>query len=157
MRTLHIGLTDKQRKGSVEALNTALGNAMLLVVKTKKAHWDVVGPQFRALHTMLDEQYAKVNEFVDAIAERIRALGGFPIATMKGFLEVSTLKEEPEGVPNPKEAVSILLDDHEAVIRHLRTAAESVESECGDRGTADFLTGIFTAHEEMAWMLRAFL
>ena len=44
MRKLNIGLTEEQRQGVVELLNHDLSDAYLLQIKTKKYHWDVVGP-----------------------------------------------------------------------------------------------------------------
>lgn len=43
MRTLNIGLTDTQRQGVIDLLNRDLADSYLLLVKTKKHHWDVVG------------------------------------------------------------------------------------------------------------------
>ncbi len=44
MRKLNIGLSDEQRAGVIELLNHDLSDAYLLLIKTKKYHWDVVGP-----------------------------------------------------------------------------------------------------------------
>ena len=52
MNTINIGLTEEQRRGVVDLLNQDLADAYVLVVKTKKYHWDVVGPQFRTLHEL---------------------------------------------------------------------------------------------------------
>jgi starvation-inducible DNA-binding protein len=156
MRALHIGLTDEQRRGSIARLDEALANEMLLLIKTKKIHWDVVGPQFLTLHKLLDEQYATLTEFVDTVAERVRTLGGYPVGTAAGFIESATLRESPGKVSDATTAVAILLDDHEAVVRGLREAAERCEVEYGDRGTADFFVAMLRAHEEMAWILRSF-
>jgi starvation-inducible DNA-binding protein len=53
--------------------------------------------------------------------------------------------------------VANLLADHEAVIQRLRVDLETCDEEYHDMGTNDFLTGLMARHEEMAWMLRAFL
>lgn len=157
MKKLHIGLTEEQRKGSIDLLNPALCNESLLLIKTKKAHWDVVGPQFLTIHKMLDEQYEKIAQMVDKLAERIRALGGFPIGTAAGFLQGATLREQPGTVPNATAILRGLLDDHEHVCCHLREAAGLADVRYDDRGTSDFLVSMLQAHEETAWMLRSFL
>ena len=56
MRKLNIGLSEEQRTGVIELLNKDLANSYLLLIKTKKFHWDVVGPQFRSLHELWEEQ-----------------------------------------------------------------------------------------------------
>jgi hypothetical protein len=42
MQTINIGLTDTQRQGVINLLNNDLADSYLLLVKTKKYHWDVV-------------------------------------------------------------------------------------------------------------------
>lgn len=157
MRPLNIGLSDEQRSGVINLLNRDLSDAYLLIIKTKKFHWDVVGPQFRSLHQIWEEQYQALSENIDAIAERVRALGGFPIGTAQGFLNNTSLKEEPDNLPLATEMVTRLVDDHEQVIRNLRQHIDQCSEEFHDEGTADFLTGIMEQHEEMAWMLRSFI
>lgn len=157
MRKINIGLTEEQRQGVVKLLNQDLADAYLLLVKTKKYHWDVVGPQFRTLHKLWEEQYEALTENIDALAERTRALGGYPIGTMEGFLKVASLKEHAGDVPNATDMVARLMSDHEQVIRNLREHVDSCEEDYSDAGTADFLTGLMEEHEEMAWMLRSFI
>ena len=157
MRSINIGLTEKQRQGVIELLNKDLADAYLLLVKTKKFHWDVVGPQFLTLHKLWEEHYNTLTINIDACAERVRALGGYPIGTMKGFLELASLKEHPGDVPMASEMVSALIDDHEQVIRNMRSHIDACSDKFSDQGTADFLTGLMEQHEEIAWMLRSFM
>ena len=153
----NIGLESREREGSIRVMNVALANASLLTIKTKKFHWDVVGPQFMTLHKLWDDQYETLTDYADEIAERIRMLGGYPIGTAQGFLQASELKEYPGQVPSATEAVRHLLADHESIARSLRGAIEQCDGQFKDAGTADFLTGMLQGHEKMAWMLRSFL
>ena len=157
MRSINIGLTEHQRQGVIELLNRDLADAYLLLVKTKKFHWDVVGPQFLTLHKLWEQHYNALTINIDACAERIRALGGYPIGTMKGFLELTSLEEHPGDVPMASEMVSSLIDDHEQVIRNMRSHVDDCSEKFSDQGTADFLTGLMEQHEEIAWMLRSFM
>ncbi len=157
MRKLNIGLTEEQRQGVINLLNQDLADAYLLLVKTKKFHWDVVGPQFRSLHQLWEEQYTALTESIDSVAERVRALGGYPIGTMEGFLKIASLKEQPNNIPLATEMVAHLVNDHEQVIRNLRDHVDQSSEKFHDEGTADFLTGLMEAHEQMAWMLRSFI
>jgi len=153
----HLGLSEVELAGTIGRLNRALSNVSLLTVKTKKSHWDVVGPQFMSLHKLWDEHYETLARFQDEIAERIRTLGGFPLGTLAGFLREATLKEQPGDIPNATNAVSVLLADHEHIVRDLREAIDACDEDFNDKGTADFLTGLMEEHEKMAWMLRSFL
>ncbi len=157
MRRLNIGLSEEQRQGVVDLLNQDLADAYLLLVKTKKYHWDVVGPQFRSLHELWEEHYQALTETIDSIAERVRTLGGYPVGTMEGFLKLASLKEHSGSVPVATEMVACLVDDHEQVIRNFREHIDQCSENFHDEGTADFLTGIMEGHEEMAWMLRSFI
>ena len=157
MRSISIGLTEEQRKGVCELLNKDLADAYLLLVKTKKYHWDVIGPQFRTLHELWEEHYEALTMNIDSIAERVRALGYFPVSTMEGFLKLTSLKESSENLPLATQMVSNLADDHEQIIRNLREHINKCSSDFHDEGTADFLTGLMEEHEEMTWMLRSFI
>lgn len=157
MQSIRIGLSEEQRQGVISLLNKDLSDAYLLSIKTKKYHWDVIGPQFRTLHHLWEEQYEALSETIDAIAERVRMLGGYPLGTASGFLESATLREHPGDLPNAAEMVKRLVADHEQVIRNLREQVDQCSEKFGDEGSADFLTALMEQHEEMAWMLRSFL
>ncbi len=157
MRAINIGLTEEQRQGVINLLNQDLADAYLLLVKTKKYHWDVVGPQFRSLHQLWEEHYEKLTLNIDSLAERVRALGGYPVGSMEGFLKIATLKEHAGDVPTATGMVANLVEDHEQVIRNLRDHMDQSGEQFHDQGTADFLTGLMEQHEEMAWMLRSFI
>ncbi|BAY23368.1 ferritin Dps family protein [Calothrix sp. NIES-2100] len=157
MPKINIGLTEQQRQGVINLLNQDLADAYVLLVKTKKYHWDVVGPQFRTLHQLWEEHYETLTVNIDALAERIRALGGYPVGTLEGFLQIASLKEHAGQVPAATEMVANLVQDHEQVIRNFREHVDRSGEEFHDQGTADFLTGLMEQHEEMAWMLRSFI
>ncbi|MBE9181642.1 DNA starvation/stationary phase protection protein [Oculatella sp. LEGE 06141] len=157
MRKINIGLSEEARNGVCDLLNHDLADAYLLLIKTKKYHWDVVGPQFRSLHELWEEHYQALTETIDSLAERIRALGGYPIGTASGFLKYATIQEHQDDVPGANEMVARLADDHEQVIRNLREHVDACDEKYNDQGTADFLTGLMEGHEEMAWMLRSFI
>jgi starvation-inducible DNA-binding protein len=157
MMNLNIGLSDEQRQGVVAILNTLLSDEYLLYTKTRNYHWNVVGPRFNDLHRFFEAQYNELNEVVDDVAERARALGGKAFGTMTEFLKHSGLKEQPGYCPDDRGMIADLLADHEAIIRHLRVDLETCADRYHDIGTNDFLTGLMEKHEKMAWMLRAFL
>jgi starvation-inducible DNA-binding protein len=157
MGTVNIGLTKEQRQGTIDLLNQDLADTYLLLVKTKKYHWDVIGPQFMTLHKLWQEHYEALTINVDEIAERIRTLGGYPVGTMAGFLKICSLKEHAGKIPAATGMVSQLLEDHEQIVRNLRLHVEQCSTKFKDDGTADFLTGLMEQHEQIAWMLRSFI
>jgi starvation-inducible DNA-binding protein len=153
----NIDLSEEQRGGVVKILNTLLSDEYLLYTKTRNYHWNVTGPQFNDLHKFFEEQYTLLSEIVDQIAERGRALDGWAFGTMSEFSQHARLKEHPGHYPRAREMIANLVEDHEAVIRQLRSDLETCADKYHDMGTNDFLTGLMEQHEKMAWMLRAFL
>lgn len=153
----HIGLTAQQQASVATILATLLADEYVLYTKTQNYHWNVKGPQFHDLHTFFESQYEELDDIVDEVAERIRALGEPTPGTLAEFLQVARLTEQPGKRLSATDMIAQLLADHESVIRHLRKDLETVEAEHHDAGTNDFLTGLMEKHEHMAWMLRAHL
>lgn len=138
-------------------LNTLLADESVLGAKTRNCHWNVTGPHFHDLHKLFESQYDKLDEIMDDVAERARALDGHAIGTLSEFLGLARLKEQPGKYPNALQMTTELLAGHEAVIRQLRADVDACGEKLGDAGTTDFLTGLMEQHEKMAWMLRAVL
>ena len=153
----NVGLLEEQREGVVVILNTLLADEFLLYTKTRNYHWNVVGPQFNDLHKFFEAQYNELDEIIDDVAERSRALGGNAIGTLTEFLQYTRLKEETGHYPEARDMIATLLADHEAMISQLRVDLDICGEQYHDAGTNDFLTGLMEQHEKMAWMLRAFL
>jgi len=109
------------------------------------------------LHRFFERQYEDLNEVVDEVAERARTLGAPALGTLNEFSDATRLSEQPGVYPDAMTMIGNLLDDHEAIIRTLRTDLETCAQRYHDIGTNDFLTGLMERHEKMAWMLRSFL
>ena len=146
----NIGLSDAQRDGGIGILNALLSSEYVLYTKTRNYHWNVFGPQFHDLHKFFEQQYKELDEIIDQIAERVRALGGWAFGTLTEFTEHTKIHERSKEYPAAGQMVSNLLNDHELIIRQLRV-------DLGIEGTNDFLMELLEHHEKMAWMLRALL
>jgi len=157
MRKPTIGLTDAQRTGVIDILNTLLADEYVVYTKTRNFHWNVTGPHFNDLHKFFEAQYTELNDIVDDVAERARALGGQAAGSLAEFTKQTRLAEQPGKTLSANAMLAALLADHEALIQQLRVDLETCTSKHGDAGTTDFLTGLMEQHEKMAWMLRAFL
>ena len=83
---VEIGIPEKDRKGVAELLNVLLSDEYVLYSKTRNYHWNVVGPQFNDLHKFFEAQYEALNDIVDDVAERARALGGRSFGSLAEFL-----------------------------------------------------------------------
>jgi starvation-inducible DNA-binding protein len=155
--SVNIGIPDEPRQRVITILNTLLADEFLLYTKTRNYHWNVTGPQFNDLHKFFEAQYEALDEVIDDVAERVRALGGRALGTLEEFRASARLGEKPGTVPAARDMLATLLADHEALARALREDIDTVNDRARDVGTADFLTGLLEQHEKSAWMLRSFL
>jgi starvation-inducible DNA-binding protein len=132
-----------------------LADTYTLYLKTHNYHWNVTGPMFNTLHIMFETEYNELWLAIDAIAERIRALGHPAPGTYAQFAKLSVIKES-NGVPAAQEMIADLIKGQEAVVRTARSILPVVE-EAKDQPTVDLLTQRMNIHEKTAWMLRALL
>jgi Ferritin-like domain len=92
--TIDIGIDANKREEIANGLSRVLADTYTLYLKTHNFHWNVTGPMFQALHLMFETQYNELALAVDAVAERIRALGFPAPGTYKQFLQLSSIKDE---------------------------------------------------------------
>ena len=78
----NIGIADKDRQAVAEILNTLLSDEYVLYTKTRNFHWNVTGLQFNDLHKFFEAQYEELDDTVDEVAERARALGAWAFGTL---------------------------------------------------------------------------
>ncbi len=152
---LNIGIDPTRREELVGQLSKLLADSYTLYLKTHNFHWNVTGPMFQTLHLMFEQQYNELALAVDLVAERIRSLGHPAPASYAAFGRLSSVPDT-DGVPKALEMVTILVADHETVIRTARLVVKAAE-EAGDQATADLGTQRLQIHEKTAWMLRSLL
>jgi starvation-inducible DNA-binding protein len=75
------GLSMEDAQRVAETLQDRLNALIDLHLTLKHIHWNVVGPNFIAVHEMLDPQVDAVRAMSDAVAERIATLGFVPQGT----------------------------------------------------------------------------
>jgi starvation-inducible DNA-binding protein len=139
----------------VDTLMTCLADTYVLYVKTQNFHWNIVDPRFAMLHKLFEEQYEELAEASDAIAEQIRKLGEIAPASMRQFLEMSTL-EEASGELSGDQMLKQLMSDHDNLARSLSEWIDHASNK-GDQATADLYVNRLHAHQKAAWMLRSHL
>jgi len=153
--TINTGINETHREEIAAGLSRLLADSYTLYLQTHNFHWNVTGPMFQTLHVMFEQHYTELALAVDAIAERIRALGMHAPVTFTEFVSLSSIKEVP-GVPKATEMIRLLVMGHETVVRTAR-AAIVVSEKATDQASADLLTQRIQLHEKTAWMLRSLL
>jgi len=154
--TADLGIPANRLEAIGLLLNTLLADEYVLFTKTKYYHWNVEAPDFHQMHEFFDDQAELLEDVIDEVAERTRALGHYAVGSLKDFLFLTRLLETKDDDGEAPKMVQHLLHDHETLIRTLRRDV-TLTAGYGDAGTSDFLTGLLERHEKMAWMLRAFL
>ncbi len=137
---------------SVRILSHYLADSFYLYLKTHNFHWNVTGPLFFSLHKMFEEQYNELFLSLDAIAERVRTFNVSVPATTIELQELTCLKEHAKEVPNARDMIKYLFEDHERVIENLKNWINEVAE---DADTQDYLISRLQVHEKTAWMLRS--
>ncbi|MDT3959567.1 Dps family protein [Staphylococcus kloosii] len=139
----------------VEVLNKQVANWTVAFTKLHNFHWYVKGPNFFSLHTKFEELYDEASQYIDDLAERILAVGGNPVATLKESLDISIIEEASKGY-KAEEMVAELSQDFTNVAKQLDEAIE-VASNADDDVTEDMFIGMQTNIEKHNWMLKSYL
>jgi starvation-inducible DNA-binding protein len=82
-------LTSNATHDIAGALTTLLADMFALYLKTKNFHWHMSGQHFRDYHRLLDEQGEQILAATDAVAERVRKIGG---TTLRLIGQISRLQ-----------------------------------------------------------------
>lgn len=132
-----------------------LSDYQILTMKVRGYHWTVSGPLFFELHRKFEELYDDAAEKVDALAERLAALGTRPPITLKEQLAAARLKED-SSIPSATDMVRNVAADLETLNKSLR-GLETAAASAGDAATENLAQGYADGQEKTIWMLRAFL
>lgn len=153
--TIDTGLGKTERADVARELSKVLADSFAVYLKTHGYHWNVRGPEFFALHNLLEQQYRDIWAALDEIAERIRALGEYAPQSQSAFANLTSIKDgDPE--KDAPAMLNELMKDHETLIATCRAALEAADDD-GDDVSVDLLTQRLAAHEKFAWMLRSTL
>jgi starvation-inducible DNA-binding protein len=134
-----------------DRLNSLSDRALTL----KHVHWNVVGPNFIAVHTMLDPQVEAVRAMVDDTAERIATLGGSPTGTPGALVAARDWDDYSLGRASTLQHLAALDLVYAGIIEAHRAAIDTTEEL--DLVTQDMLIGQSQQLEQFHWFVRAHL
>ena len=149
------GLTDEAAEQVSRSLQQRMTGLIDLGLTLKHVHWNVTGPNFIAVHEMLDPQVDAVRAMVDVLAERIAALGSTPVGTPGAVVEQRTWEDYDVGTAPTEIHLEALARHYMGVIDDHRAAMAATEEL--DPVTSDLLTAQTGELEQFLWFVRAHL
>jgi len=133
-------------------LTVLLADVFALYIKTKTFHWHMSGPHFRDYHLMLDDQGDQLFAMTDAVAERVRKIGGTTIRSIGQISRLQRIVDNNVQCVEPLDMIAELHKDNAVLTRHLREV-HSLCDEAGDVATASLLENWIDETEKRTWFL----
>jgi starvation-inducible DNA-binding protein len=98
------------------ALNVLLADMFALYLKTENFHWHMSGPHFRDYHLLLDEQGDQIFATTDAIAERVRKIGGTTLHSIGHVGRLQRVADNDSDFVTPMDMLAELRDDNKQLV-----------------------------------------
>ena len=134
------------------ALNGVLADVFALYLKTKNFHWHMSGPHFRDYHLLLDEQADQLYAMTDAIAERIRKVGGTTLRSIGHIARLQRISDNDADYVEPLDMLAELREDNQQMAARLREA-HNVTDEHRDIASSSLLENWIDETERRPWFL----
>jgi starvation-inducible DNA-binding protein len=145
-------LTPEATKEIAAALTILLADLFALYVKTKNFHWHVSGPHFRDYHLLFDEQGEQIFAATDAIAERVRKIGGTTLRSIGQVARLQRVLDNDAGYVTPLDMLAELREDNKQLTSNMRET-HGLCDEHGDVATASLLENFIDEAERRTWFL----
>ena len=147
--------TDLKAEGVREitgALNVLLADVFALYLKTKNFHWHISGPHFRDYHLLLDEHGDQIFAVTDAIAERVRKIGGMTLRSIGEISRLQRIQDNDAEFVIPQDMLAELRDDNKDLAAKMRET-HGLCDEHNDVATASLLEVWIDEAERRTWFL----
>ena len=145
-------LTSNATKDISGALTTLLADVFALYIKTKNFHWHMSGPHFRDYHLLLDEQGEQIFAATDAIAERVRKIGGTTLRSIGQIGRLQRVLDNDADYVTPLGMLAELRDDNNQLAAHMRET-HGLCDEHGDVASASLLETWIGEAKRRTWFL----
>lgn len=143
---------DATQKSATE-LQAVLVDLIDLSLQGKQAHWNVIGPQFRAVHLELDELVEDSRKWADEVAERLRVLGVAADGRASVIAKRTGIESLPEGTIADKEVLMRVTDQLATVATRGRASIDRLDGT--DKVSEDILIEVIEGLEKHLWMFRS--
>ena len=134
------------------ALNILLADMFALYMKTKNFHWHVSGAHFRDYHLLLDEQASQIYATTDAIAERVRKIGGRTLHSIGEISRLQRIQDNDADYVTSLDMLAELREDNLQLVSRMRQTHDLCD-EHHDVATASLLENWIDEAEGRVWFL----
>src|SRR6476619_5863261 len=145
-------LTSAATKDLAGALTLLLADMFALYLKTKNFHWHMSGPHFRDYHLLLDEQGDQIFAATDAIAERVRKIGGTTLHSIGQISRLQRLLDNDADYVTPHDMLAELREDNKQLATCMRET-HTLCDEHEDVASASLLENWIDEAERRTWFL----
>lgn len=149
-------LPSNTKAAAIALLNARLADSIDLALVTKQAHWNIKGPQFIAIHEMIDAFRTQLDDHVDTMAERVVQLGGTAMGTTQAVGKSTRLSPYPTDIYRIKDHLTALIERYAQAANAVRAGIREA-AEMGDADTADIFTAFSRELDKVLWFLEAHL
>jgi starvation-inducible DNA-binding protein len=149
------GLPERQGSEVAEILQKLLSTYNDLHLTLKHIHWNVVGPNFIGVHTMIDPQVELVRGYADEVAERIATLGHSPKGTPGAITKDRTWDDYSVGRDTAQAHLAALDLVYTGMLEDMRKSVERLQEL--DPVTENILEEQMAELEKFQWFVRAHL
>ncbi|HWV21597.1 MAG TPA: DNA starvation/stationary phase protection protein Dps [Devosia sp.] len=156
MKTPAIALKANAKTAVIDILNARLADTIDLALITKQAHWNLKGPNFIAVHEMLDPMRAQLDGHADTIAERVAQLDGIALGTSQTVAKSSALAPYPTDIRKTGDHLKALAERYAALANQVREDIDATD-EAGDADAADILTAFSRDLDKNLWFIKSHL
>ena len=150
------GLEDNARKTAISELQACMSDGLSLSLALKQAHWNLKGPNFIAVHELLDGVKTRLDPNIDDMAERIQQLDGTAVGTVEEVARATRLAPYPTDLTSAEDHLREVADRLRGYGERVRKAIDSVD-EAGDADSADILTAASRQADKDLWFLQSHL
>ena len=137
-------------------LNPYLSDLVVMYLKLHDLHWNVKGKMFVQVHQYTESRYDDMAEKFDEIAELIIMKGEAPVATIREYLELATIKELGKGVYRDEEVLKILIEDLTCLRDKAVELRNAFDAE-GDFRVAAVLEEHVAGYDKELWFLNSMM
>lgn len=138
----------------IELLNNFVADLAVMNVKLHNLHWNVTGIHFIAIHKYTEDLYDDLFEKYDEVAEHVRMLGEYPLASMKQYLEHTGIKEIETHQIDDTKVITTLIDDL-TYLREKITEIRNTADEANQFTTVALFEDYAGDFDKQLWILKA--